>query len=294
MVVSVLSLVYNHEEYLDAFFEGVLSQELSCQFEIVIGVDKSSDASLSLCQKYQQEYPAIIKLLVHENRVGIIGNFVATYNACKGKYIAICEGDDYWIDKQKIARQLDVLEKDSKAVLSFTNIKIFDEDEKKFHPNWALITKETYTIEDIIQSNYITTCSVLFRNKLVVLNERSFAGLSMADFPLYVQLLQYGYAKYLDLQTSVYRRNQKSSFAKKSIIEQLVKKKEAFEYLLNLPDLISQQKILFKAYHIILYAIASRLSKNDPGRRIILLKVFKNFNLNNKVMPLKALIKLVL
>ena len=142
MVISILSIVYNHEPYLNEFFRGVLSQEHPYQWELVIGIDLSTDSSLEICKKYRDQYPHLIRLIIHENRVGMIPNFIAAYNACSGKYIAMCEGDDFWLDPKKILKQVQSLEEDQKAVLSFTDIKVLDEDENKYYSNWATITKE--------------------------------------------------------------------------------------------------------------------------------------------------------
>ena len=292
MLVSILSLVYNHENYLEPFFEGILSQEFYDDLEIVIGIDKSSDASLEICRKYQKLHPKTITLLEHKERVGMISNFNKTYNACSGKYIAICEGDDYWIDNQKLAKQVKVLEKDAKAVICFTDIKIFDEEEKKFYPNWAQITKENYSIKDIIKSNPISTCSVLLRNNYIKINDNSFKGLSVVDWSFNIQLLAHGYAKYLDCKTAVYRMSLQSSYSKNPVVQQLFKKKEACEYLLKEPGLYEFRSLLLKAYNLQLYAIAVRLEKNDKRRVLFLKKVIKSIFWNNMLIPVKAFVRL--
>lgn len=292
MIVSILSLVYNHEPHLKEFFEGLLSQEHPYQWEIVIGIDLSSDNSLEICKKYRDRYPKLIRLIIHEDRVGIIPNFIAVYNSCQGKYIAVCEGDDYWVDKLKLQKQIDLLDQDERAVICFTDIKVYDEEMKSFHPNWATITRTKYCIKDIIKSNKISTCSVLFRGNCVILNPDSFNGLSIADWPLYIQLLNHGYAIYLNEQTAVYRRSLLSSYSKTPVIDQLHKKKQAIEYLLKQPELSSNRNNLMKAYFYHLYAIAIRLKKTDPQRNLYFKVLIRNLSFNNVEFPLKAIFQM--
>ena len=288
MLVSILSIVYNHEPYLNEFFQGVLSQEHSYQWEIVIGIDLSSDSSLEICKNYRDQYPHLIRLVIHENRVGMIPNFIAAYNACSGKYIAMCEGDDYWIDNKKILKQVQSLEEDQKAVICFTDIKVLDEDEKTYHSNWANITKEQHYLKDIIKANPITTCSVMFRNHCISISGNSFRDLQMADWPLYIELLTHGYAKYLKNTTAVYRRSMQSSFSKNTVLEKLQKKLKALEYLLAHPPMAPHKYLLQTEWNNHAYAIAIRLPKQDARRNYYLDIVLKNKFLNHIPLSLKA------
>jgi glycosyltransferase involved in cell wall biosynthesis len=289
MQVSVLSLVYNHEPYLDDFFHGLLSQEHPYEWEIVIGIDLCSDHSIDICKKYRDQYPELIRLIIHEDRVGIIPNFIATYNACSGKYIAMCEGDDWWIDSRKILKQVQSLEGDPKAMLSFTDIKVLDEDENKYHPNWATITKERYCLKDIIKANPITTCSVMFRNHRISISDNSFKDLHMADWPLYIELLTHGNAKYLTDTTAVYRRSMHGSFAKNPVLEKLQKKISVLEYLMAQPPMILHRQLLQNEWFNHAYAIAIRLPKEDERRNDYLDNILKNEFFYHISLSLKAL-----
>lgn len=289
MQVSVLSLVYNHEPYLDDFFHGLLTQVHPYGWEIVIGIDLCSDHSIDICKKYRDQYPELIRLIIHEARVGMIPNFIATYNACSGKYIAMCEGDDWWIDSSKILKQVRALENDPKAVLSFTDIKVLDEDENKYHPNWATITKNQYRLGDVVKENPITTCSVMFRNHIVSISDNSFRDLQMADWPLYIELLTHGYAIYLKDTTTVYRRSVYSSFSKNPVLEKLQKKIKVLEYLIAEANMAPQKHVLQKEWLNYAYAIAIRLPKEDECRNEYLYKILKNEFHSNIPLTVKAL-----
>ena len=104
-VVSICSITYNHESYIEEAIDSFLMQETDFPFEIVVGEDYSTDGTRQIIEEYLEQYPNIIKLITSDNNVGPNRNFMRTLNACTGKYIAICEGDDYWIDNDKLINQ---------------------------------------------------------------------------------------------------------------------------------------------------------------------------------------------
>ncbi|MRS04686.1 glycosyltransferase, partial [bacterium] len=108
-LVSVCMITYNHGPYIRQAIEGILKQKCSFPFEIIIGEDCSSDNTAEICREYASEYQ-IIKLLPSGTNLGMLPNFFRTIDACSGKYIAFCEGDDYWTDPGKLGKQADFLE----------------------------------------------------------------------------------------------------------------------------------------------------------------------------------------
>ena len=97
-LVSVFMMTYNHEKYISEAIEGVLMQNTNFDFDIVIGEDCSTDNTRQIILDYQRKYPGKFKLLLHKENIGAMANQMAVLQACSGKYIAMCEGDDYWID----------------------------------------------------------------------------------------------------------------------------------------------------------------------------------------------------
>lgn len=108
--VSVCVITYNHEKFIAKALDLILQQKTNFQFEIVVGEDFSSDKTRSIVQSYVMKYPGIIRFNGATNNLGVIPNLIFTLNKCKGQYIAICDGDDYWIGTQKLQKQFDVLE----------------------------------------------------------------------------------------------------------------------------------------------------------------------------------------
>ena len=109
-LVSVNILTYNHKPYINKAIEGVLQQKTSFPLEIVIGEDCSTDGTREIVFSYQKAYPDIIRVITSDNNVGMCNNGIRTERACRGKYIAWCEGDDYWHHPLKLQMQVDYLE----------------------------------------------------------------------------------------------------------------------------------------------------------------------------------------
>lgn len=109
-LVSISVLVYNHERYICQALDSILAQKVNFDYEIVIAEDCSTDSSREIVIRYKEKYPDIIKLILHSVNVGMNRNAQIVSEHCEGKYRAICEGDDYWIDSHRLQRQVDFLE----------------------------------------------------------------------------------------------------------------------------------------------------------------------------------------
>ena len=108
--VSISCITYNHEKYIKDAITGFLMQKTDFPIEIVISDDCSTDSTLSIVQDYCRSHPDQIRLMANERNIGVVPKFSQAIGACKGKYIALCEGDDYWIDPLKLQKQVDFLE----------------------------------------------------------------------------------------------------------------------------------------------------------------------------------------
>ena len=109
LVLSVCMITYNQEAFIAQAIEGILRQKCNFSFELVIGEDFSSDSTRTICEEYAKNNN-IVKLLQSNENLGMMSNFSRTIDNCNGKYIAICEGDDYWTDPYKLQKQVDFLE----------------------------------------------------------------------------------------------------------------------------------------------------------------------------------------
>lgn len=153
-LVSICCITYNHEPYIRDALEGFLIQETDFPFEILIHDDASPDKTASIIKEYYRKYPKLIKpIFQNENQYskGIKVNLKYNFLRAKGEYIAVCEGDDYWSDKKKLAKQVKFLEENKSFIGSAHNVLIIDENKvmvpDKLHP-YKRFSSYVYTIND--------------------------------------------------------------------------------------------------------------------------------------------------
>jgi glycosyltransferase involved in cell wall biosynthesis len=162
--VSVLTITYNQEAYISDALEGILMQETDFDFEIVVGEDCSTDRTREVLLAYQQKYPDKIRLLLHDRNMGAQRNFQVALAACRGEYIAFCEGDDYWTDKHKLQRQVAIMDANPNASMSFHRAHFVTADGTVTGVSNELETQYVFTIEDVIRKDwFILSCSMFFR-----------------------------------------------------------------------------------------------------------------------------------
>jgi glycosyltransferase involved in cell wall biosynthesis len=128
MKVSILTITYNHSEYISQAIESFLMQKTDFAFEVIIADDASTDNNQEIIRSFQQKYPNIIKPILRNENIGMNQNFVDAVNHCSGKYIALCEGDDYWTDPLKLQKQVDFLEANEDYGLICTNYDKYFQD----------------------------------------------------------------------------------------------------------------------------------------------------------------------
>ncbi|MBV9242488.1 MAG: glycosyltransferase, partial [Acidobacteria bacterium] len=126
-LVSICMITYDHEPFIAQAIEGVLGQQAEFEIELVIGDDVSTDATGRICREYQAKYPSTVRVLERSHNLGIALNFMTTLEACEGKYVAICEGDDYWTDPRKLQKQVDYMESRPALAVCHHRLQIRDE-----------------------------------------------------------------------------------------------------------------------------------------------------------------------
>lgn len=175
-LVSVKMTAYNHAPYIAQAIEGVLKQGTSFPFELVIGEDCSTDGTREVVFDYQKRFPDIIRVITSEQNVGAKKNSYRITKACRGKYIAFCEGDDYWHYPQKLQEQGDYLEDHPKCGLVYTDYDVYDVKSEKRIKYYNKYRKREMPLNpslcDIVQGKGgvlggILTCTVMVRRSLL-------------------------------------------------------------------------------------------------------------------------------
>ena len=209
-MVSVCMITYNHEAFIKEAIEGVLMQKCDFPIELVIGEDCSTDNTRKICEDYASKFPEIIKLLPSNKNWGIIQNSDRTLQACQGKYIAICEGDDYWTAPLKLQKQVDFLEANQEYIICYHDSIIVDSNNRILHKSYAGKRKNDYSSKELKSVAFIITNTALFRN----IPLPKYIGedkISNGDIVLWSKLGNFGKGKFLDsVPPSAYRRHNTS------------------------------------------------------------------------------------
>jgi glycosyltransferase involved in cell wall biosynthesis len=213
-LVSICCITYNHEEYIRDAIESFLMQETDFPFEIIIHDDASNDATVDIIREYEMKYPDIIKPIYQTENQYSKGKRVSlfTFMAAKGKYIALCEGDDYWIDPLKLQKQIREMEKCPDCYISFHPAFIHRSDGRIDDRMLGFYSEKTMTfpVEKVILGGggFMHTGSIIL-NRLVVPRIISFFDIAKearsGDYYLQVLGADHGGALYLSDVMSVYR-----------------------------------------------------------------------------------------
>ena len=211
-LVSVCTLAYNHAPYIRECLDGILMQKTDFAFELLIHDDASTDGTADIIREYEAKYPDIIKPIYQtENQYskGVKISATIQFPKAKGKYIALCEGDDYWTDPLKLQKQVDLMEANEEYSLCFHNALVIYQNKDKDSHLFANIEDREYSAAEIYETWTIPTASVLLRfdswNKIKakLLNKNFIYG----DSPLFIALSEVGKLRGIDDVMSVYRIN---------------------------------------------------------------------------------------
>ena len=197
-LLSILCITYNHDKFIGEAIDSWLEQKIDFKIEIVIGDDCSTDNTVLEIKKYLKSNN-YIKLIERGKNIGFMNNFIDTYKQCNGKYIAICEGDDYWSDKNKLQMQVDFLENNKDYVLTHTNVFTLNNENKL-----TQLKPDNYCSKNnIYNKNEISTLTAVFRNFNLDFSEK-WSQFMMADWPLWISLSEKGRFKYFGDKTGVW------------------------------------------------------------------------------------------
>lgn len=209
MLVSICCVTYNHVNYIRQCLDGFVAQQTNFPFEILVHDDASTDGTTEIVREYELKYPHLFRNVYQfENQFlkqNTLHNFL--FKMAMGKFISLCEGDDYWTDPLKLQKQVDFLEQHPELALCFHAV-----DEEDNSGNISTISLHPYksdryfTIEELAVKNFIHTASVLFKRNLIQHIPEYFAQSPVGDYPLFMLLASHGNMGYLHQCMAVYRR----------------------------------------------------------------------------------------
>ena len=216
VMVSICCLAYNHELYIRQCLDGFLMQKTTFRFEVLIHDDASTDRTAEIIREYEKKYPDIIKPIYQEENQyskGIRISHVFQYPRAKGKYIALCEGDDYWIDDQKLQKQFDALEENPNCFFCAHRVYVecFDDEKNNYYlPKGdeckGIISSDVFF--DLASNYQIQTSSYFFLNLPEMKNgdyPEFFSVIDVGDTPLMLLFASKSNLYYYDDIMSCYR-----------------------------------------------------------------------------------------
>lgn len=223
--VSICCITYNQEQYIEDAIKSFLMQKTNFKFEIIIRDDASTDNTAKIIKKYEKKYPDIIKPIYEKTNgtlKGIKRPFNVTFESAVGKYIALCEGDDYWCDIYKLQKQYDYMEQNKECSLYVHNANKLNMKNNKLsvYKN----KRDFYFLKDYKENIYdaghmmliglcgkFVTASMFFRKKDVLNCPQFYFDAPCGDMPLKMITTNKGYMYYDNQIMSVYRYNQGNS-----------------------------------------------------------------------------------
>ncbi len=239
MKLSVFVVTYNQEKYIRQCLDSILMQEVDFDYEVVIGEDHGTDGTRSICEEYAEKYPQVRLLPLTEN-LGVAGNWRRVLSECRGEYVAMCEGDDFWLDPKRLQKQVDFLDSDieNKYVMCFHKVVTCDENGNIMGEYVIPTTKHAdKTSEELRRGIHPPTQSVAFRRKYLsanILESLKKYNSNSNDTVLFSLLGKFGDAKYqADIKESVYRVHANSVWNGSSILEKEICGYETCNFLQN-------------------------------------------------------------
>ncbi len=249
MKASVCIPTYNHAKYIAQCLDGALMQKTNFDYEILVGEDDSSDGTREICKEYAAKYPDKIRLFLNDrkNVIYINGrptgrwNFINLLKNAKGKYIALCDGDDYWTDLHKLQKQVDFLESHTEFSICGHWVKNVNESGVYFERN--LLSGQNCPViigqKDALRSTPIHTGSWVFRNTIRHIFENHLKLLMLlpaGDDPLMLLILNYGKGYCFQEFMGVYRIHSAGMWTSKSKVLQQF---EMLTYYYSITKLLS-------------------------------------------------------
>jgi glycosyltransferase involved in cell wall biosynthesis len=214
-LLSIICPTYNQEKFIAQTLDGFVMQKTEYPFEIIVHDDASTDNTPNISREYELKFPDFFKNIYQiENQFSkaIMSVTKITFSAARGKYLVLCEGDDYWTDPYKIQKQISFLETHPEYVGCFHNTeeRYVDDESKASFLYCGFSSARPVTFSNLAYSNLMPTCSVVFRRGLFGNFPDWYDTLKMGDWPLHLLNAQFGNFWYMPQIMAVHRLHSKS------------------------------------------------------------------------------------
>ncbi len=252
-LVSICCITYNHEHYIKEAFDGFIMQKTNFPVEIVISDDCSKDNTREIIAEYKAKYPDLIRDVSPDKNLGSSVNFIYVQQCSQGKYIAMCEGDDYWTDPFKLQKQVDFLETHPYFSMCFHGATIKNETNTQVITTCDKIETKEYFTNDIFPGWVIPTASVVFQRAMIDTypSLKHEEWMKYGDIVLFLKCTHTGQVWGMSEKMSVYRMTENGAVVRqKNENDYYLRLCKHYEFLmLNFPQLDHSWPNRFIAKH---------------------------------------------
>jgi len=256
--VSICCITYNHENYIKDALDGFLMQKTNFPYEIIINDDASQDRTAEIIREYQVKFPDILKPIFQEENQFSQGVHPFTgivFPVANGKYIALCEGDDYWTDPQKLQKQVDFFETHPDFTICTHHAQVLNMETGEFTVKTpSFVNPTVLTLKDLMGGdNGGPTCSIMFRNGVFDHYPESFKKIRGGDVPLQVICTSKGKLMCLTDEMGVFRVHNRGSYyyLSKDAYAQGIPKKELLYHNMLYQNRILQRHFRYRYWYLI-------------------------------------------
>ena len=240
--VSICCVTFNQEDYIKDALDSFLMQKTNFKYEIIIHDDASTDNTVRILKSYKQKYPDMIKLILQKNNQYSLGKevFPNTFNIANGKYIAICDGDDYWTDENKLQIQVDYMESNENCTLCAHSFNNVDKNKSIINSVNRYKHNTICSERDIIlgDGGFFATASLMIPAKILKDLPDYYYNSTVGDYPMQLHAMSKGYAYYINKNMTDYRVNSNGSWSSKMLAgnkdEVNAKNIEHFKNMINM------------------------------------------------------------
>ena len=269
-LVSICCTTYNHEKFIAQAIEGFLLQQTDFEFEIVIGEDCSTDLTAQIIKEYERKYPNKFRVYYNSPNIGVTPNWKQTLDACKGEFIAICEGYDYWTDPQKLSKQVSFLQNNPDFAICFHDTLILNQQTNDFSDDVRLkMIPNVTTIEDLANGHYMHSHTLMVRNNALAMNEFNNIISPIADYPFCMIHAKHGKIMKLSDVMAVYRIHSGGVWSRINIEQRTSQSIAMLDAMVSFFNTTIQEKITQQKnktlYHLFEHYIDYSLYANAEG-----------------------------
>jgi len=223
MKLSVMIITYNHEQFIGQALESVVAQRVNFDYEIVIGEDCSTDGTRDIVMDFHRRYPDRIVPLLRDHNVGGKQNFLDTLATCRGQYVALLDGDDYWISKDKLQKQVDLLDAHPDHAICCSRAQVLDERGSgyaSFLP-FPAVRAGSYALKDLLRGNFVVPSTAVYRRDAIGSLPIWFHTVVQGDWALFALIAKQGKIVLMYEPLAMYRMHWGGIWSARPLADQL-------------------------------------------------------------------------